>query len=90
MVNHSEMIYGCENIIWFLALTDSAASLLNRVTIHKDLGIKIGKTDGRGKENWAVRNSNKNYIVLVSIKIKATIRIPFFTQNRWSSPPSPG
>ena len=42
--------YGCEHKIWFLALTGSAASLVNEMTIHKDLGIKIVKTDGRGKE----------------------------------------
>ncbi|KAF8815172.1 hypothetical protein BYT27DRAFT_7080630, partial [Phlegmacium glaucopus] len=43
------MFYGCEHKIWFLAPTGSAASLVNGMTVHKGLGIKIVKLDGRGK-----------------------------------------
>jgi len=43
--------YGCEHKIRFLAPTGSAASLIDGMTVHKGLGIKIIKADGKGKGN---------------------------------------
>jgi len=43
--------YGCEHKIRFLAPTGSAASLIDGMTVHKGLGIKIIKEDGKGKGN---------------------------------------
>jgi chromosomal replication initiation ATPase DnaA len=41
--------YGCEHKIWFFAPTGSAAALIDGMTIHKGLGIKINaKNKGKG------------------------------------------
>ena len=66
--------HGCEHKIRFLAPTGSAASLIDGMTIHKGLGIKILKTDGRGKGNRAPGESREDYTVLVSIKNKTQLR----------------
>jgi hypothetical protein len=66
--------YGCEHKIRFLAPTGSAASLIDGMTIHKGLGIKIIKTDGRGKGTRAPGESKEDYTVLVSIKNKTQLR----------------
>ncbi|KAG1733182.1 uncharacterized protein EDB91DRAFT_1057610, partial [Suillus paluster] len=42
--------YGCAHLIRFLAPTGSAAALINGMTVHKGLGIKI-KSKNRGKGN---------------------------------------
>jgi hypothetical protein len=66
--------YGCEHKIRFLAPTGSAASLVDGMTVHKGLGIKILKSDGRGKGNRSMGESNEDYTVLVSIKNKTQLR----------------
>ena len=66
--------YGCEHKIRFLAPTGSAASLIDGMTIHKGLGIKILKSDDRGKGNRAPGESKEDYTVLVSIKNKTQLR----------------
>lgn len=66
--------YGCEHKIRFLAPTGSAASLIDGMTVHKGLGIKIVKADGRGKGNRVAGESVEDYTVLVSIKNKTQLR----------------
>ena len=66
--------YGCEHNIRFLVPTGSAASLIDGSTIHKGLGIKILKADGRGKGNRSPGESQEDYTVLVSIKNKSQLR----------------
>ena len=42
--------YGSENSLWFLTSTGSATSLIDGMTVHKRLGIKI-KSNNKGKGN---------------------------------------
>lgn len=67
------MMYGCEHRIRFLAPTGSAASLVNGMTVHKGLGIKINKSDGRGKGNRPIGESSEDYTVLVTVKNKTQL-----------------
>ncbi|KAF5362237.1 hypothetical protein D9756_001995 [Leucocoprinus leucothites] len=66
--------YACDHKIRFLAPTGSAAGNINGMTIHKGLGIKITKKDGRGKGNQEARTSLEDYTVLVSIQNKTQLR----------------
>lgn len=66
--------YGCAHKIRFLAPTGSAASNIDGMTIHKGLGIKLTKKDGRGKGNRAVGDSSEDMTVLVSIQNKVLLR----------------
>lgn len=66
--------YGSEHRIQFLAPTGSAASLIDGMTVHKGLGIKIVKSDGKGKGNRCVGESEEDYTVLVSIKNRTQLR----------------
>jgi hypothetical protein len=51
----------------FLAPTGSAASIIDGMTIHKGLGIKI-KAKNKGKGNRDPGSSTEDYTVLISIK----------------------
>jgi len=66
--------YGCEHKIRFLAPTGSAASLIDGMTVHKGLGIKIIKADAKGKGNRIIGESQEDYTILVSIKNKTQLR----------------
>jgi len=65
--------YGCEHMLRFLAPTGTAASLINGMTIHKGLGIKI-KNNNKGKCNRNVGDSLEDYSVLISIKNRTLLR----------------
>lgn len=58
--------YGCSHQIHFLAPTDLAASLIDGMTIHKGLGIKI-QVNRNGKSNQHVGESMEDYTVLISV-----------------------
>ena len=66
--------YGSAHKIRFLAPTGSAASLIDGMTIHKGLGIKIVKDDGRGKGGRNLGESKEDPSVLVSIQNKILLR----------------
>lgn len=59
--------YGCGHIIRYLAPTGSTAMLINGVTIHKGLGIKI-KSRNKGKGNRHPGESGEDYTILISVK----------------------
>jgi len=61
------VVYGSEHTLRFLAPTGSAASLIDGMTIHKGLGIKI-KSNKKGKGNREVGESTEDYTVLISIR----------------------
>jgi len=60
------VIYGSEHTLCFLAPTGSAASLIDGMTIHKGLGIKI-KSNQKGKGNREPGESSEDYTVLISV-----------------------
>lgn len=66
--------YGAAHQIRFLAPTGSAASLIDGMTIHKGLGIKIVKNDGRGKGGRLLGESKEDASILVSIQNKTALR----------------
>jgi hypothetical protein len=66
--------YSSAHKIRFLAPTGSAASLIDGMTIHKGLGIKIVQHDGRGKGNRAPGESKEDYCPVVSIQNKIQLR----------------
>ncbi|KAG1838079.1 hypothetical protein DFJ58DRAFT_668560, partial [Suillus subalutaceus] len=55
--------YGCAHLIHFLAPTGSATSLIDGMTTHKGLGIKI-KASQNGKSNWQVGDKWQNIQVI--------------------------
>jgi hypothetical protein len=59
-------VYGSEHTLCFLAPTRSAASLIDGMTIHKGLGIKIN-SNKKGKGNREAGESMDDYTVLISI-----------------------
>lgn len=59
--------YHCGHMICFLAPTGSAASLIDGMTIHKGLGIKI-KVNNKGKGNCLPGESEEDYTVLISVR----------------------
>ncbi|KAG1733088.1 hypothetical protein EDD22DRAFT_960256 [Suillus occidentalis] len=63
--------YGHGHIIRFLAPTGSAAALIDGMTIHKGLGIKI-KANNKGKGNRRPGDSLQDYSVIVSNQSKRT------------------
>lgn len=65
--------YGCGHRIRFLAPTGSAASNIDGMTVHKGLGIKIAKKDGRGKGGREIGESAEDLTVLVSVQNKAQL-----------------
>lgn len=65
--------YKCGHMIRFLAPTGSAASLINGMTIHKGLGIKI-KCSNKGKGNRIPGESAEDYTVLVTVQNRTQLR----------------
>ncbi|KAG2135304.1 hypothetical protein DEU56DRAFT_721738, partial [Suillus clintonianus] len=65
--------YGCAHIIRFLAPTGSAAALIDGMTVHKGLGIKI-KSNNKGKGNREPGNSLEDYSVLISVQNRTRLR----------------
>jgi hypothetical protein len=65
--------YGHGHIIRFLAPTGSAAALIDGMTIHKGLGIKI-KATNKGKGNRIPGDSLQDYSVIVSNQNKTQLR----------------
>jgi len=65
--------YGSEHTLCFLAPTGSAASLINGMTIHKGLGIKI-KSNKKGKGNREPGESAEDYMVLISVQNRMLLR----------------
>jgi len=65
--------YGYGHIIWFLAPTGSAAALIDGMTIHKGLGIKL-KATNKGKGNRALGESLQDYSVIVSNQSETQLR----------------
>jgi len=59
--------YGHGHIIRFLAPTGTAASLIDGMTIHKGLGIKI-RSNRKGKGNRLPGESGDDYTVLITIQ----------------------
>ncbi|KAG2124012.1 hypothetical protein DEU56DRAFT_744930, partial [Suillus clintonianus] len=65
--------YGCAHQIRYLAPTGSAASLIDGMTIHKGLGIKI-KVNRNGKSNRQLGESSEDYTVLISVQSRTQLR----------------
>lgn len=65
--------YDHGHIIRFLAPTGSAAALIDGMTIHKGLGIKI-KANNKGKGNRKPGESLQDYSVIVSNQNKSQLR----------------
>jgi hypothetical protein len=65
--------YGCEHQIRYLAPTGSAALLINGMTIHKGLGIKI-KANHNGKSNQQPGESTEDYTVIISVQSRTQLR----------------
>jgi hypothetical protein len=61
--------YGAEHTIRFLAPTGSAASLVDGMTIHKGLGIKVQSTN-KGKGNRNLGEHQEDYSVVISVQNK--------------------
>jgi hypothetical protein len=61
--------YGAERTIRFLAPTGSAASLVDGMTIHKGLGIKVQSTN-KGKGNRNLGEHQEDYSVVISVQNK--------------------
>ncbi|KIM66485.1 hypothetical protein SCLCIDRAFT_110469 [Scleroderma citrinum Foug A] len=59
--------YNCAHMICFLAPTGSAANLIDGMTIHKGLGIKI-KSHKKGKGNREPGETEEDYSVIINIK----------------------
>jgi PIF1-like helicase len=68
--------YGYQHKIRFLAPSGSAASLIDGMTVHKGLSIKV-KKPGKNKENCISGDANKDYTVLVSIPDRKKVREEF-------------
>jgi hypothetical protein len=65
--------YGCAHIIRFLAPTGCAAALIDGMTVHKGLGIKI-KSNNKGKGNQEPGSSKEEYSVVISIQNRTQLR----------------
>ncbi|KAI5984364.1 hypothetical protein EDD15DRAFT_2177323, partial [Pisolithus albus] len=65
--------YSCGHIIRFLAPTGSAANLIDGMTIHKGLGIKI-QSKKKGKGNREPGDSKEDYSVIISVKNRTQLR----------------
>lgn len=58
--------YGTGHTIRFLAPTGSTALLINGMTIHKGLGIKVQSCD-KGKGNRRLGEHHEDYSVIISV-----------------------
>ena len=65
--------YNCAHLIRFLAPTGSAANLINGMTIHKGLGIKI-QSHRKGKGNREPGENKEDLSVLISVKNRTQLR----------------
>ena len=65
--------YGDEHTLRLLAPTGTAASLIDGMTIHKGLGIKI-KSNRKGKGNRNPGDSSEDYTVLISVRNRTLLR----------------
>ena len=65
--------YNCAHMIRFLAPTGSAANLIDGMTIHKGLGIKI-KSHKKGKGNREPGETEEDYSVIINIKNHTQLR----------------
>ena len=65
--------YGAGHTIRFLAPTGSAASLIDGMTIHKGLGIKV-QSSNKGKGNRKLGEHQEDYSVIISIQNKVKLR----------------
>jgi len=65
--------YGDKHTLQFLAPTGSVASLIDGMTIHKGLGIKI-KSNKKGKGNRDPGQSAEDYTVLITIRNRTLLR----------------
>lgn len=72
-LNSVMMHYGCGHMIRYLAPTGSAAALIDGMTIHKGLGIKI-KATNKGKGNRLPGESQEDYTVLISVANRTNLR----------------
>jgi hypothetical protein len=59
--------YSVAHSIRFLAPTGSAASLIDGMTIHKGLGIKV-KSNEKGKGNRKLGEHSEDYSVIISVQ----------------------
>jgi hypothetical protein len=59
--------YGCAHLIRFLAPTGSAAALIDGMTVHKGLRLKI-KSLNKGKGNHQPGCATEDYSVLISVQ----------------------
>jgi len=66
--------FGSAHKIRFLAPTGSAACLIDGMTIHKGLGIKIVSSERQGKGRRNVGDSHDDMSLLVSVQNKTNIR----------------
>jgi hypothetical protein len=58
--------YGCGHCIRYLAPTGGAAKLINGMTVHKGLGIKI-IDKSKGKGNRKPGDDKENYSVIINV-----------------------
>ena len=65
--------YGQEHKIRFLAPTGSAAALIDGMTVHKGLSIKI-QSNTKTKKNQAAQHRTEDYTVLISVKNRVELR----------------
>lgn len=65
--------YGCGHLIRFLAPTGGAAALIDGMTVHKGLGIKIQSTN-KGKGSRPPGESKEAYEVNISVKERIRLR----------------
>jgi PIF1-like helicase len=65
--------YGAAHQIRFLAPTGSAAALIDGMTIHKGLGIKV-KSNEKGKGNCKLGEQTEDYTVIISVQNRTQLR----------------
>ena len=59
--------YGAAHKIRYLAPTSSAAALIDGMTVHKGLGIKV-KSKNKGKGNRKLGDHSEDYTVVITVK----------------------
>ena len=65
--------YRAGHTIRFLAPTGSAASLIDGMTVHKGLGIKVKSTD-KGKGNRKLADNQEDYSIVITTQNKTKLR----------------
>ena len=65
--------YGAAHQIRFLAPTESAGALIDGMTIHKGLGIKV-KSNEKGKGNRKLGEQLQDYSVVISVTNRTHLR----------------